>query len=88
MDDAELIEEEVAKGFVDHDINDRVSTVKGEAVSKGGIEKRDDAMEKAAREGVRFVFGFGEFHRSDDCFVYPQVRPGGGSEGSLAPFFE
>ena len=69
MNDSELIEEKVAGSFMDHDIDDCIPAVEGEAMSEGGIEKVDNAMEKSSREGVRFVFGFRKFHSSNDGFI-------------------
>ena len=88
MDNTKLIEEEIARGFVDHDVNDRIPTVEGEAMSEGSIEKVDNAMEELAREGIRFIFGLSEFHGGNDGFVDAQVCTGGRSGGGFAPFFE
>ena len=73
---------------MDHDIDDCIPAVEGEAMSEGGVEKVDDALEKCARKGIRLFFCFCEFHSSDDRFVDTQVRAGGGGRCGFAPFFE
>ena len=42
-------------------------------MSEGSIKEVDDAMEKLAREGVGFFFGFSKLHGCGDSFVNAQV---------------
>ena len=58
---------------MNHDIDDSIPVVKREAMSEGGIEEINDAMEELPRKGVGFIFGLGEFHGSNDRFVDAQV---------------
>ena len=88
MDDTEFVEEEITRGFVDHDVDDHMPVVHRESMSECSIEEFDDAMEESTREGIEFIFGLSEFHGSNDGFVNTQVGTGRGSGCGFAPSFE